>query len=74
MSEHDAPTFTGLCTDCRCSIVIGTRCPDCGVKSLLRADARRRSRQRLLAAHGNCYCGHCLIARGEERIERAEVA
>lgn len=74
MSEHNADTFSGFCQDCRAIICVGSRCVLCATKSLLRADARRRGRQRLLAAHGNCYCGDCLIARGEERIERAEVA
>lgn len=39
------------------------------------ADVRRAERRRLIAEHGpKCPCGHCLITRGEERIERAEVA
>lgn len=74
MSEHDLPTFTGNCETCRAPIVVGTRCPPCAVESLLRADSRRAERRRLIAEHGpKCPCGGCLRARGEERIERAEV-
>jgi hypothetical protein len=63
MSIHDDPTFTGLCSDCKRSIVVGTRCPKCALKSLVRADLAR-----LRAEHGvRCVCIRCLVARGEAR-------
>ena len=63
MSEHDSPTFTGLCSDCEKDIVIGTRCPPCGVKSLLAADL-----QTLVEEHGPaCCCMTCVRARARLR-------
>lgn len=62
MSEHDAPTWTGNCPDCSKPVSAGKRrCAKCLVR-LLRDE------------HGaDCACGTCARARGEERIERAEV-